>query len=551
MGVKIGIDLGTTYSVVSYVDKTGTIRNIESAEGEKTTPSVVYFDPDGKTVVVGSTAREAGAMNPEGLVERVKNFMGDPAYRCYMNGQEYSAAAVSSLILQKLVNDAQEALGSEKIDGAVITCPAYFGDAAREATRQAGEAVALRDGSHLNVLKIMDEPTAASIAYGAAHPGDMQKTVLIYDLGGGTFDCTIMRFDFKGDDRQYQVVTTGGNHQLGGKDWDAALANYVRSEFCAMLGEDEESMENDPESRAWFSENIEKAKKQLSARPSTKLTPSFGGRKAQVEVTAEKFDELTEGLFNETISLIDQMCAKKGLDFDREVDEIILVGGSTRMPQVMRGLKARYNKPISTFDPDRAVSNGAALIASGLQATKKSERATLVDAKKVQGGATLATLFEDANGATNRVVELCTKSYALGVTTRYSDGTTKDRYINLVRKDTPKPAFGTTQAIFEDGNFVIAFEDTDEISVQLYENDSLEEEVPFEECVDLYEPTPVPLGRVIPGGEAAADELYVDESGQLTVIVRVLNTGEEYVVHPVRRGGNDTTMENVAGFTLA
>ena len=144
MGKKIGIDLGTTYSCVSYVDETGTVRIVDNLEGEQTTPSVVFFEPDGGGVIVGSTAREAGAMNPENLVERVKNYMGDPDYKCFINGNEYSAAAISSIILKKLITDAETAIGDE-IEGAVITCPAYFGEAARSATRlQTGSDVRSR-----------------------------------------------------------------------------------------------------------------------------------------------------------------------------------------------------------------------------------------------------------------------------------------------------------------------------------------------------------------------------------------------------------------------
>ena len=554
MGKKIGIDLGTTYSVVSYVDDMGQICNIESSEGDKTTPSVVFFDPDGQTVVVGSAAREAGAMNPECLVERVKNFMGDPDYRCYMNGQEYSAAAVSALILKKLVGDAEQALGGEEIEGAVITCPAYFGDAAREATRKAGESVVLQNGEHLKVLKVMDEPTAAAIAYGKAHSEDMHKTVLIYDLGGGTFDCTVMRFDFEGDNRKYQVVTTGGNHQLGGKDWDKALADYVRSEFCNATGADISEMEEDAESKAWFSENIEKAKKQLTSKDSTKLTPSFGGQKAQVEITIDKFNELTENLFSETISLIDQMCEKKGIDLATEIDEIILVGGSTRMRQVETGLADHYGKPLVKFDPDKAVSNGAALVASGINVDAnfgEGEDGAPAPVDGTDGGATLGgasiTFDDQLTGQSNEVVELCTKSYCM----RYNKGGA-EAYKNLVVKDTPKPAFGSTATLFGDAGLTLTGNPAPVSSIPLYimENESLNEDVTKEECAELYEEMPIELDPPVPGNEPVEVELNVDGNGQLTLTLVILSSGKRYALHPVRRGGEDNTLGNIGGFTL-
>ena len=159
----------------------GIVRIIDNLEGEQTTPSVVFFSPNGEEVVVGSTARSEGAMSPECLVERVKNYMGNPDYKFFANGTEYSAAAVSSLILKKLISDAEAALG-EEIDGAVITCPAYFGENERSDTKKAGENVVLSNGQNLKVLKILDEPTAAAIAYGNSRQEDMEKTILIYDL---------------------------------------------------------------------------------------------------------------------------------------------------------------------------------------------------------------------------------------------------------------------------------------------------------------------------------------------------------------------------------
>ncbi len=555
MAKKIGIDLGTTYSVVSYVDDTGVITNVESAEGEKTTPSIVYFDPNGTDVVVGSAAREAGALDPDKIIERVKNYMGDPNYMKEINGKEFSASAISSIILKKLVSDAEKWLGGEEIDGAVITCPAYFGDAAREATRKAGEAVVLSNGQPLKVLKIMDEPTAAAIAYGNSHPEDMHKTVLIYDLGGGTFDCTIMRLDFEGQDRQYKVITTGGDHKLGGKDWDKALTDYVRGEFCNQTGCDEDAIKADPEMVVWFSEKSEATKKMLTQKDVATMTPNYDGQKARIEVTLEKFNELTRSLFGQTIMLIDQMLEKKGMTM-AEIDEIILVGGSTRMKQVEEGLKDAYNKPLVSFDPDKAVSNGAALVASGMNvgdnfggAEGAAEGAAPVagaDGSFSLGAQT--TTFEGSGGTSNEIIELCTKSYCLRY---FSNG--QPKYINLVVKDTPKPAHGSTLPLIP--QLTVGGGDSgmwDSVEIVIMENEELTSDVPEDKCEALYEEMPIPFTPPVPGNALVEVTLDVDINGQLVLTLVEQATGVRHEVHPVRKGGDAASkgLDEVASFTL-
>lgn len=564
MAKKVGIDLGTTYSVVSYVDDSGVVCNIESSEGEKTTPSIVYFDPNETDVVVGSMAREAGALNPELIVERVKNYMGDPTFMKNINGQDLSASAISSIILSKLVKDAEAWLASrgEEIEGAVITCPAYFGDAAREATRKAGEAVILSNGQNLNVLKIMDEPTAAAIAYGNSHPEDMQKTILIYDLGGGTFDCTVMKLDFNGQDRKYEVITTGGDHKLGGKDWDKTLSDYVRSEFCAQTGCDEDSMKSDPEQIAWFSEKAEATKKMLTQKDSTTMTPSYDGQKARIEVTLEKFNELTRGLFSQTTLLIDQMLEKANMTMN-EIDEIILVGGSTRMRQVEDGLTQYYAKPLVSFDPDKAVSNGAALVASGMNVNSNfglgqdvaSDLILQDDAlgEDLFGGGyalTQSTSFEGPDGTSNKVIEKCTKSYCL----RYVDGNNQYKYANLIFKDSLKPAYGTSATYLPGltlggGN---SSSMVSEVPVLIMENESRNNEVELSECDALYEEMPISFAPPVRPDVPVEVELIVDIDGKLTLTLIESNTGIRHEVHPVRKGGDaaSTGLDNISKFTL-
>lgn len=513
MGKKIGIDLGTTYSCVSYVDDSGVLRIVDNLEGEQTTPSVVFFDPDG-SAVVGSTARSEGAMNPECLCERVKNFMGNADYRFMANGAEYSAAAVSTLILKKLITDAESAIGDE-IDGAVITCPAYFGEEARNATKLAGESVTLSNGNNLKVLKILDEPTAAAIAYAYSRKEDMDKTVLIYDLGGGTFDCTVMKLKLHGDERSVQVITTGGDHQLGGKDWDARFTELVRSKFCAETGNDEEEMKNDVESIAWFSENIEGAKKKLTSRESTALTPSFNGQKQKIDVTRQEFEEATAQELEKTISLVNEMLAVKGMSMN-DIDEIILVGGSTYMPQVSKKLEQEYGKPIAQYEPNKAVAMGAALVGNEFKfSTEGGNGALTPDGGMVVGG----TVF----------YENVTKSYGV----RYYDNG-QEKVLNLVLKDSPKPAHGDSQSLI---SLVFSTDPTpiDSLDILVLESDSLERKIDRDICNEIYVEEPIKLDGPVPGNNPVSIEMDIDNNGILTLKLKDLTSGRVYEMQPKRK----------------
>ncbi len=546
MGKRIGIDLGTTYSCVSYVDDMGLTQIIKSLEGHNTTPSVVYFDPDTGEAVVGATARGEGAMHPECMVERVKNYMGDPSYVLSINGQDYSPAAISSLILKQLVSTAEEWFGDEEIEGAIITCPAYFGDAAREATRMAGENVTLKNGQKLNVLQILDEPVAAALAYGNSLHEDVKKTVLIYDLGGGTFDVTIMKLDFVGDDRNMEVITTAGNHQLGGKDWDAAITDYVRNQFCSETGADSDEMASDPESIAFFSEKIETAKITLTGKERTALTPNFDGNKAKIELTREIFDTETEPLLNQTIELIGDMLQKKGMTMETDIDEIILVGGSTKMPQVRRRLEAEYGKPIASYEPDQAVAMGAALVANGIKvgaSASAGDAAAAAGAGDTAGAAPAiggsAIVIEGAAGTTTVVVK-CTKSYGL---LALSNGV--DVIANIIMKDTEKPASETRR-------FGTSVANQASLNLRVFENDSQEADATVDESTELYENCIVDLTPGLPAGAPIEITFNLDASGILVITALDVTNNISTVVNPVRIGGdaNSIGMDAVSGTVL-
>ncbi|MDR2730776.1 MAG: Hsp70 family protein [Treponema sp.] len=523
MGKKIGIDLGTTYSCVSYVDENGIVKIIDNSEGEQTTPSVVYFAENGE-ITVGSTARQEGGLTPERLVERVKNYMGDPAFTITQDGADYSASAVSAVILKKLVRDAQSYLGGEEIEGVVITCPAYFGEAARAATKAAGEAAGL------NVLKILDEPVAAGLAYGNSRHEDMQKTVLVYDLGGGTFDCTVLKIDFKGDSKQMEQITTGGDHQLGGKDWDARLAEYVRNEFAQRKGASAEDMENDAELRAWFSENIEKAKKMLTSKTTTVLTVSFNGDKEKIEITRDAFDNVTTAELERTILLVNEMLSKKGLTMANDIDEIILVGGSTRMLQVQQKLEQLYGKPISSFEPDKAVAMGAALVADGANYSGGGEipgGGGSSGSRLTLDGEPGAVEIHNTDGSTTTFIEKCTKSY--GVAARNEMDV--EIVANIIFKDTIKPAH-------QERVFGTQYANQPTIDVRVYENNSLEEDATIDESAQMYESCEIKLTPGLPDGAPINIIFDLDGNGVLTITSVDLTNSIPTTVKPVRKGGD-------------
>lgn len=545
MGKKIGIDLGTTYSCVSYVDDMGIVKIVDNIEGEQTTPSVVFFDPDG-TAVVGSTAKAEGAMQPECLVERVKNYMGNADYSFYANGMDYSAAAVSTLILTKLIRDAEQAIG-EDIDGAVITCPAYFGEEAKNATKVAGENVVLANGQNLKVLKILDEPTAAAIAYGNSRNEDMSKTILIYDLGGGTFDCTVMKLDFSGTSRKMKVITTGGNHQLGGKDWDEALSTLIRDKFCAATDNDSDEMRSDAESAAWFSENTEKAKKILTNRETTSLTPNYNGARERIEFTREEFEDATASLLDQTIMLVNEMLEKKGLSMATDIDEIILVGGSTYMPQVTKKLEAEYGKPISSYEPNKAVAMGAALVANDcVDQSTETEESAGGGSDDDQGDRGGITLTNKNTGVDTEIVEACNKSYGLRI---ISGG--EPKVLNLVLKDTEKPAHGCSSDHFP---LTITGDPApvSEVSILVLESDSLEELISLDECNELYVEEPIQLDGEVPGNNEVSVDIYVDRNSIVTLTLTDKVTGKTYQMKPRRKSdeANQVGMESVKGMTL-
>ena len=347
MNKVYGIDLGTTYSCIAHVDEHGKPAVINNSDNELTTPSVVYFESD-DNIVVGKEAKEVAEIYPNQVASTVKRVMGDPEWKFNYNGKEYSSQEISSFILEKVVKDAIENIG-EDIQNVVITVPAYFGVNQKEATKQAGELAGL------NVMAVIPEPTAAAISYGIENHDD--EIVMVYDLGGGTFDITVIEVK----DKSINVIATDGDHQLGGRNWDEKLASYFTQEFEEQTGVSADDLQNDMETWQELLNKAENAKKSLTSKENTKIRIAHDGDKATIELSRDKFNELTNDLIERTISLTDAVLAQVNSKGYSTIDKLLLVGGSTYMPQVRNSLEAKYSFDIEVHDPNLSVAKGAAI----------------------------------------------------------------------------------------------------------------------------------------------------------------------------------------------
>lgn len=347
-----GIDLGTTYSCISYIDEAGQAIIVPNSKGDRTTPSVVLFEE--KTRVVGKEAKNRAISTPEQVVEMVKRHMGEANWRYEYDGVEYSPEEISSYILRKLVDDAENCLGYPVKD-VVISCPAYFGIAEREATFQAGVIAGL------NVRAIINEPTAAAIMYGLLNK--QQQVALVYDLGGGTFDVTVVAI--KGN--IITVVATGGDHNLGGRDWDTQLVDYLASQWVIATGSPDDPL-NSRETQQELWKQAETIKKALTTSLETNVMLTHAGQSVEVRVTRDKFNELTASLLYRTIDFTETTIESAKARGFKHIDQILLVGGSTMMPQVSEELITQFALPLKMLDPDEAVAKGAAIYGEKLAA---------------------------------------------------------------------------------------------------------------------------------------------------------------------------------------
>ncbi len=344
----LGIDLGTTNSAFAVMEG-GDPEIIVNGEGERTTPSVVAFTDDGERLV-GKPAKNQAVQNPERTIQSIKRHMGDD-HSVDIDDEEYTPEQISAMILQKIKHDAEEYLGDE-IEKAVITVPAYFNDRQRQATKDAGEIAGF------DVERIVNEPTAAAMAYGLDDETD--QTVLVYDLGGGTFDVSVL--DLGGG--VYEVVATNGDNDLGGDDWDEVLIDYLAEEFESEHGID---LREDRQALQRLKDAAEEAKIELSSRKETTVNLPFiaatdeGPLNLEETLSRAKFESLASGLVDRTVGPTEQALSDAGYSTD-EIDEVILVGGSTRMPMIQEKVEELTGQsPKKNVNPDEAVALGAAI----------------------------------------------------------------------------------------------------------------------------------------------------------------------------------------------
>lgn len=354
MAKVIGIDLGTTNSCVAVMEG-GEPTVITNAEGNRTTPSVVGFAKNGERLV-GETAKRQAVTNPDRTITSIKRHMGE-SYTVEIDGKKYTPQDISAMILAKLKTDAESYLG-EKVNEAVITVPAYFSDAQKQATKDAGKIAGLE------VKRIINEPTAASLSYGLDKEEGSHK-ILVYDLGGGTFDVSILELG----DGVFEVLATNGDTHLGGDDFDNALMNFIADSFGKENGID---LRKDNMALQRLKEAAEKAKKELSSAQTTNVNLPFitvsdaGPLHLNMDISRAKYDQLTADLVNRTVEPIKKAMADAGVT-NSDIDKVILVGGSTRGPAVQEAVKKVTGKdPFKGINPDECVAVGAAIQAAVL-----------------------------------------------------------------------------------------------------------------------------------------------------------------------------------------
>lgn len=485
----VGIDLGTTHSVIAYLDGNGRPTTLPNREGDLTTPSVVFFDRS--TVVVGKEAVKGAPYEPELVAQFAKRDVGRSAYRKPIRGERLPPEVIQALVLQKLKCDAERRIGA--FDKAVITVPAFFNEPRRKSTQDAGRLAGL------DILDIINEPTAAAIAYGVqqgfldkkAQSRDPEK-ILVYDLGGGTFDATLMAID----GFNYNALATVGDVHLGGIDWDARIVDHVAKYFIEHDGVDPRK---DGGAYQCLLQEAEEAKHSLTARKEVSIHFAHEGRRARIPLTRDKFESLTVDLLERTRFTVNNLLRDAGLAW-RDLTRVILVGGSTRMPMIERMLRQESGKPVdSSLSPDEAVAHGAAIYAGLLLTSDESERPKLA--------------VRNVN------------SHDLGVLGIEPRTKRRSRKV-LIPRNTPLPATGS-------GRFVTRRENQSNVKVDVIEGGDASGNgaTPIGKCVIDDLPPGLPTGARINVFFTYAD------NGRLTVTARLPDVDRKATLSIERKSG--------------
>lgn len=423
----VGIDLGTTFCAIAHIDAYGKPQIVPNAESERITPSVLLFD--GTNAVVGTVAKQNAVAEPDKIVDFVKREMGKSKQQFSRTfaGKVYSAEELSAIILRKLKGDAEKYLG-EGVTDAVITVPAYFNDAERTATLHAGQLAGF------NVLQIINEPTAAALAYGLDKL-DQNQTVFVFDLGGGTFDVTIMRIE----DHHIRMVASNGDHRLGGKDWDDVIVNWVADEFDRQHGENPLL---DLQSYQDLYNRALTAKIQLSTRGRTTLVHSYNGKSIKLDLSREEFEERTRHLVEKCKAICEIVMQEAKMTWEN-IDRVLLTGGMSRVPSVREMVGHLTNRPVADdVSPDEAVALGASIQAVLALLHEEDKTGDRVISPEVRDQ------FSASDGSLIRVTNITT--HTLGVVL-WDDSRIEEYVFPMIPKMTPVPAevknsFGTAKA---------------------------------------------------------------------------------------------------------
>jgi molecular chaperone DnaK (HSP70) len=512
-----GIDLGTTYSCIAHVDQYGVPTVVLNSEGQPTTPSVVMFNQGG-TVSVGGVAKAQAGMFEDRVAQLVKPHMGDAEWQFTVDGEAYTAPAVASKVLEAVVEDARLQTG-EDIQDVVITVPAYFGQAEREATRAAGEI------AHLNVVDIINEPTAAAFAYGFGVGEGQDQTVLVYDLGGGTFDITVIRVE----PGRIRVIATEGDHELGGNLWDEQVAALLSEKFQAENPDADDPL-LDPNEAGDLRLKAEEAKRHLSTLPATRVKVQSGAHLGMIEITREDFDNATSSLLERTIDLTRRVLEQaRELDAG-EIDRILLVGGSSLMPQVSERLTAEFGYELQLADPHMAVAKGAALWGQKQGITVEIAEELRKRGVEVNGSGSLADVDEAVldevlsevapragltKDAMQKIVEteatnVCSQGFGVVVV----DGDTREEFVDfLIHRNTPLPASHTE-------TYETLHDDAISLIVDVREQATQDESKLVDNNTTVVAGEIEGLPRGYPAGTPVDVTFAMDNAGRLTVTAR-------------------------------
>lgn len=517
MSYVFGIDLGTTYSCIAYIDEYGKPVVLKNSDGDHTTPSVVLVESE-SNVVVGKEAKNSIEVESDKTVQFIKRKIGKEKDTVELNGNTYTAPEISAYILKKLVADANEELrqtgvlkDGEVVKDVVITCPAYFGMNERKATKTAGELAGL------NVLNIINEPTAAAISYGVSG-SSKNETVLVYDLGGGTFDITVMNVQ----ENNISVVCTGGDDQLGGKDWDECLMDYIIERYQEELDED---LSEDPETIAALYVQVEDWKKSLTSREKVNISVNGPAGRFREELTREKYEELTSDLLNRTKNLLDDVlntAAKQGYTMDK-IDKVLLVGGSSRMPQVAAMIERDYHVTPTLSDPDEAVAKGAAIYAGTAkdyndfvldEAAKSGKSIEEIKEENLRTGE-LDKKFALSTGSTGsglkiNITNVLSRTYGIMALDDYGN----PKITNMLMMNEPLPATHQEQ-------FYTASRGQSRVDIEIYESRSTEATMEIEDRkpITTIEMT---FTRSVPQNTPLDITFALDNSGSLHIIAEEL-----------------------------